>query len=112
MSMFNTRGTQNLLDKSFSFAIFILKREPTVNTVKSLVNMKLITIKEICTKFGITPYTINHYTNLRLLRVVAKIKNRRLYDVAEVEYRLKQIQELINQGYSLQLISKKLNSGI
>lgn len=74
--------------------------------------MRLITIKEISRKFNITPYTVNHYTNLGLLKVVAKRKNRRLYDGVEVGRRLRQISQLISQGYPLQLISKKLNSGI
>ena len=73
--------------------------------------MKLIAIKEICQKNNITPFTINHYTNLGLLKVVAKKGNRRLYDASEVGRRLKVIPELISQGYPLQLISKKLNNG-
>ena len=74
--------------------------------------MRLITIKEICRQFNITPYAVNHYTNLGLLKVVVKKKNRRLYDDVEVESRLKQISQLISQGYPLQLIGKKLNDGI
>lgn len=70
----------------------------------------LITIKEISQKFNITAYTINHYTNLGLLKVVVKRKNRRLYDEAEIAYRLKKVSEMISQGYPLQLISKKLNN--
>jgi DNA-binding transcriptional MerR regulator len=73
--------------------------------------MKLTAIKEICQKHNITSFTINHYTNLGLLKVVAKKGNRRLYDSVEVERRLKVIPDLISQGYPLQLISKKLNNG-
>jgi DNA-binding transcriptional MerR regulator len=68
-----------------------------------------ITIKEIAKKFNITPYTINHYTNLGLLKVVMKNKNKRLYDEDEVAYRLKMISKLIAEGYPLQLIRKRLN---
>ena len=69
----------------------------------------LITIKEIAEKFNITPYTINHYTNLGLLKVVMKNKNKRLYDVNEVTHRLRTIANLMSEGYPLQLIAKKLN---
>ena len=71
-----------------------------------------VTIKEISKKFNITPYTINHYTNLGLLKVVMKNKNKRLYDEGEVTHRLKMILNLIAEGYPLQLISKRLNSDI
>ena len=73
---------------------------------------KLITIKEISQKFNLTLYTINHYTNLGLLKVVGKKNNRRLYNENEVTDRLEKVSELISQGYPLQLISKKLNNNI
>ena len=69
----------------------------------------LINIKDISKKFSITPYTINHYTNLGLLKVVMKNKNRRLYDEAEVTYKLKNILSLIAEGYPLQLIRKRFD---
>ena len=68
-----------------------------------------ITIKELARKFNLTVYTINHYTNLGLLRVVDRKRNKRLYNEEDVKYRLGKIAELISQGYPLQLISKKLN---
>lgn len=71
---------------------------------------KQITIKELTHKFNLSLYTINHYTNLGLLKVVGKKRNRRLYNEEDVEYRLAKIAELITQGYPLQLISKKLNN--
>jgi len=72
-------------------------------------NKRLISIKEIVQRYSITSYTINHYTNLGLLKVVSKKKNRRLYDEEEVGNRLGKIQELVAGGYPLLLISKKLN---
>ena len=69
----------------------------------------LVTIKEISEKFNITPYTINHYTNLGLLKVVMKNKNKRLYDVNEVTHRIRMILNLISEGYPLQLIAKRIN---
>jgi len=71
-----------------------------------------ITIKDISKKFNITPYTINHYTNLGLLKVVTKNKNKRLYDESEVTNRLKVISNMIAEGYPLQLIGKRLNKEI
>lgn len=71
---------------------------------------KTITIKELAQKFNLTSYTINHYTNLGLLKVIGKKKNKRLYDDEDVKYRLSKVAELISQGYPLQLISKKLNN--
>ena len=68
-----------------------------------------ISIKEISKKFNTTSYTINHYTNLGLLKVVAKSKNKRLYDEADVTYRLKMVSDLIAEGYPLQLIAKRIN---
>ena len=70
-----------------------------------------INIKEISKKFNITAYTINHYTNLGLLEVVMKNKNKRLYDEDEVKYRLKMISDLMTEGYPLQLIRRRLNRG-
>ena len=72
----------------------------------------LINIKDISRKFNITPYTINHYTNLGLLKVVMKNKNKRLYNEADVTYKLKTILALIAEGYPLQLIRKRLDEGL
>ena len=71
-----------------------------------------IAIKDISKKFNVTPYTINHYTNLGLLRVVMKSRNKRLYDESEIARRLKAISSLIAEGYPLQLIRKRLNKEI
>lgn len=68
----------------------------------------LITVKEIAQKLDIPFSTINHYTNLGLLRVVAKKKNRRLYDEDEVKERLAKISQLIDEGYPLKLIRRTL----
>ena len=68
-----------------------------------------ISSQDICTQFNLTYHTVNHYTNLGLLKVVTKQKNRRLYDAHEVRERISKIAELALQGYPLQLISKTLN---
>ena len=72
----------------------------------------LININDVSKRFNVTPYTINHYTNLGLLKVVMKNKNRRLYDEADVTYKLKTILHLIAEGYPLQLIRKRLDKEI
>ena len=72
----------------------------------------LINIKDISRKFNVTPYTINHYTNLGLLKVVMKNKNRRFYDEADVAYKLKTILSLISEGYPLQLIRKRFDKEV
>ena len=71
---------------------------------------KLISAKEIIKKYNLTYQTINHYTNFGLLRVVAKNGNVRMYDDAQVRGRLVRISQLINEGYPLRLIQKKLDS--
>ncbi|MFH0983902.1 MAG: MerR family transcriptional regulator [Candidatus Omnitrophota bacterium] len=68
-----------------------------------------ISPQDICAQFNLTYHTVNHYTNLGLLKVVIKRRNRRLYDAREVRERLSKIEGLALQGYPLQLISKTLN---
>jgi len=68
----------------------------------------LISAKEICKAYHITYQTVNHYTNFGLLNVVAKKGNVRFYDRAKIEERLSKITELASEGYSLNLIRRKL----
>jgi len=70
---------------------------------------KLISAKEIISKFNISLQRINHYTNIGLLSVVTRKGNVRMYDETEVKERIAKISELRNEGYSLRLIRKKLN---
>jgi len=70
---------------------------------------KLISAKDIVQKYNVTYQTINHYTNFGLLHVVTKNGNVRIYDEAQISYRLKKISQLISEGYPLRLISKMLN---
>lgn len=69
---------------------------------------KLITAKEVVSKFDISFQTVNHYTNFGLLTVATKKGNMRMYDEAEVKARLAKVSELVSEGYSLRLIRKKL----
>ncbi len=69
---------------------------------------KVITAKEIVSKFNLSYQVINRYTNAGLLQVVSKKGNIRMYDQLITEKRLKQILELINEGYPFVLIRKKI----
>ncbi|MDD5130337.1 MAG: helix-turn-helix domain-containing protein [Candidatus Omnitrophica bacterium] len=68
----------------------------------------MITAKEIMREFEVSYQIVNHYTNFGLLPVVIKKANIRYYDRDTVKGRLKKIRELMQQGYSLSLIRKKL----
>lgn len=69
---------------------------------------ELISISEIVKKYKVTPFTVNHYTDIGLLDVVSKKKNARLYSDAEVGKRLKAITQLKDKGYPLRLIRQEL----
>jgi len=71
-------------------------------------NSKLMSAQKITEKYRITYQTVNHYTNLDLLRIVTKKGNVRMYDQAEVRQRLAKITQLMNEGYPLRLIRKQL----
>ena len=68
----------------------------------------MITAKEIMREFDVSYQIVNHYTNFGLLPVVIKKANIRYYDRDTIKGRLKKIRELMQQGYSLSLIRKKL----
>ena len=69
---------------------------------------KVISAQEIVLKFN-TPYqTINYYTTIGLLPVVAKVGNKRMYEEAVIKERLQKISELAREGYPLNLIRKEL----
>lgn len=70
----------------------------------------LVTAKEISKKFKVAYPTINHYTDLGFLHIVQRDGNRRLYKEREVRARLVKISKLVNEGYPLRLIRKKLAS--
>ena len=69
---------------------------------------KLITAKEIVERYNISFQKVNHYTNFGLLTVATKFGNVRMYSEAEVAERMARISELVEEGYSLRLIRKKL----
>jgi len=72
---------------------------------------RLISAKDIATKFNLAYHTLNYYTTIGLLTVVKKNGSARLYDEAAVSMRLKKIQAMMLEGYTLRLIRKKLEEG-
>lgn len=72
-------------------------------------NKNLISSKEIVKNFGISYPTLTHYTNMGLLRIIARNGNKCLYNRQEVKSRIPKIRHLINDGYPLKLIVRKLN---
>ena len=74
----------------------------------ALKNSLYVTAKDISKKFKVAYPTINHYTNLGFLSIVKREGNKRLYNGREVKTRLQLISRMVNEGYPLRLIRKKL----
>lgn len=70
----------------------------------------LMTAKEISKKYKVAYPTINHYTDLGFLHIIKRDGNRRLYNDKQVKDRLALISRLVNEGYPLRLIRKKITS--
>jgi DNA-binding transcriptional MerR regulator len=70
-----------------------------------------LSAQEIGEKFEIPYSKINYYTCLGLFDIVGKVGNKRLYDGEQVKHRFQKISRLINEGYPLSLIRKKLFAG-
>jgi DNA-binding transcriptional MerR regulator len=67
-----------------------------------------VTAKDISKKFKVAYPTINHYTNLGFLSIVKRDGNIRLYSTKEVKTRLQIISKMVDEGYPLNLIRKKI----
>ena len=67
-----------------------------------------ITAKDISKRYKVAYPTINHYTNLGFLSIVKRAGNKRLYNGRAVKQRLNLISKLVNEGYPLRLIRKKI----
>ena len=76
--------------------------------IKNLKTGKLISAKEITSKYNISYQTVNHYTDFGLLPMLIKKGNIRFYDNSQVRSRLSRIIKLAREGYSLRLIRRKL----
>ncbi len=69
----------------------------------------LITVEEVAKRFDISTATVNYYTNIGLIQVLQKKKNRRLYDGQDVAKRINEIREKLNMGYTLRLIQREFS---
>ena len=67
-----------------------------------------LSAKEIGEKLRIPYSKINFYTTIGFFSIVRKEGNKRFYDVADTEKRFRTISEMMNEGYPLGLIRKKL----
>lgn len=70
-----------------------------------------LSAKEIAEKLSIPYSKINFYTTIGLFSIARKEGNKRFYDVTVTEKRFRTISELMNEGYPLGLIRKKLFQG-
>lgn len=68
----------------------------------------MISAKDIMHKCELSYQSVNHYTDFGLLPVLLKKGNVRFYDRNVVKKRLRKIRELVEEGYSLRLIRKRL----
>lgn len=73
--------------------------------------MECLSAQELCDRFEIPYSKINYYTYLGLFDIAHKVGNKRFYDGAQVQSRFQTISRLINEGYPLSLIRKKLFGG-
>jgi len=69
---------------------------------------KPILAKDIVKRFNLSYHTVNYYTAIGLLPVLAKKGNSRLYDEEIIRERLSRILQMIAEGYPLRLIRKKI----
>ena len=73
-------------------------------------NNYLVTAKVISKKYKVPYPTINHYTDLGFLAIVKREGNRRMYNDKQVKIRLSLISKMMNEGYPLRLIRRKIVS--
>ena len=71
----------------------------------------LVTAQDISKKYKVNYPTINHYTDLGFLSIVERKGNKRMYSDKEVRNRLSVISKMMNEGYPLRLIRKKILVG-
>ena len=70
---------------------------------------KLISAKELSRVTQVPYASINNYTDMGLLGVVAKKNRTRLYEAGIAKERLATIMRLTSEGYTLRVISKLLS---
>ncbi|OIO39456.1 MAG: hypothetical protein AUJ72_00765 [Candidatus Omnitrophica bacterium CG1_02_46_14] len=75
-------------------------------------NNHLVTAKDISRKYKVPYPTINHYTDLGFLAIIKREGNKRMYNDKQVRGRLSLISKMMNEGYPLRLIRKKIGAGV
>ncbi|MDP2942626.1 MAG: MerR family transcriptional regulator [Candidatus Omnitrophota bacterium] len=76
--------------------------------IKSNEKNGMTSAKEIMNKYLISYQMLNHYTDLGLLPVLLRMGNVRYYNRVVVDKRIKKMRDFMKEGYSLQLVRKKL----
>lgn len=74
----------------------------------SVKNGKLLTAQQVSKKYKVAYPTLNHYTDLGFLSIVKRDGNKRLYNGTQVRISLNLISKMMNEGYPLRLIRKKI----
>ena len=75
---------------------------------RKVTRSRVLSALELVRKFDISYQTLNHYTNLGLLRHASRKGIRRFYRQEDVKKRLRKIEALQNKGYPLRLIAERL----
>ncbi len=68
----------------------------------------VLTAKDISRKYKVGYPTINYYTDIGLFPIVGREGNKRLYNDRQIRQRLHIISEMVNDGYPLRLIRRKI----
>lgn len=102
--------TYHSYDKSGSSVNALKAKKQNKLMIKKKDNKRgrLITVKDIINKYNVSYQIVNHYTDFGLLPISTKEGNVRFYDRNLVGKRLKKIRALMNEGYTLRLIRKRL----
>jgi hypothetical protein len=109
MKIYDICETYDTYDNSGSSVKFIKKKQNYIMVKrKDKKGGKLITVKDIINKYNVSYQIVNHYTDFGLLPISLREGNVRFYDRNIVGKRLKKIRALMNEGYSLRLIRRRL----
>ncbi len=73
-------------------------------------NGNYISAKDITKKYKLGYPTVNYYTDIGLLSIAKREGNKRLSRKRELHHRLGLISRMVNEGYPLRLIRKKIAS--
>lgn len=74
-------------------------------------NNNLVSIEDLARLLGVSPATVNYYTNLGLFKIADRKGNARLYEKDTAKKLFEQIALMRKQGYSLRIIQERLEKG-